>query len=70
MPAGGFACDDLVFHNRRGNLVKTLIWDRAGYVLYAKRLERGKFRIFSSEEKSILNERQLFLLLDGICIGA
>lgn len=58
-----------VFHNRRGNMVKILIWDRTGFVLYAKRLERGKFKIFSSEEKNILNERQLFLLLDGICIG-
>jgi len=35
-----------VFHNRRGNMVKILIWDRTGFVLYAKRLERGKFKIF------------------------
>jgi len=58
-----------VFRNKRGNYVKLLMWDRTGYVLYAKRLERGKFKIFFSDKKQILNEEQLSFLLDGIPLG-
>ena len=32
-----------VFRGRRGDLVKCLWWDTQGMVLYAKRLERGRF---------------------------
>jgi len=58
-----------VFRNKRGNYVKLLMWDRTGYVLYAKRLERGRFKIFFSDEKQMLNEEQLSFLLDGISLG-
>ena len=58
-----------VFRNKRGNYLKLLMWDRTGYVLYAKRLERGKFRMFFSGEKQILNQEQLSFLLDGIPLG-
>jgi transposase len=58
-----------VFVNRRGNLVKALAWDRTGFVLYAKRLERGRF-VFPSEATSQeLSERALRFLLDGIPLG-
>jgi transposase len=32
-----------LFRGRRGHLLKILAWDGQGLVLYAKRLERGKF---------------------------
>jgi len=32
-----------VFRGRRGHLMKILFWDGQGLVLYAKRLERGRF---------------------------
>ena len=58
-----------LFHNRASNYVKLLLWDRTGYVLYAKKLERGKFKIFLEAQKQIINEQQLSFLLDGIAIG-
>ena len=32
-----------IFRGRRGDLLKALLWDGQGLVLYAKRLERGRF---------------------------
>jgi transposase len=58
-----------VFVNRRGSLLKALVWDRTGFVLYAKRLERGRF-VFPSESVSQeLSERAFRFLLDGIPLG-
>jgi len=58
-----------VFVNRRGNYVKALFWDRTGFALYAKRLERGRFTFPSREPSQELSERALRFLLDGIPLG-
>ena len=58
-----------VFANRRGNYVKLLYWDRTGFCLFAKRLERGRFRFPREERKQELSAQVLQLLLDGIELG-
>ena len=58
-----------VFVNRRGNYVKALFWDRTGFALYAKRLERGRFTFPSGSASQELSERALRFLLDGIPLG-
>lgn len=58
-----------VFVNRRGNYLKILAWDRTGFALYAKRLERGRFVFPSSSTAQELSEQALRFLLDGIPLG-
>jgi transposase len=61
-----------VFRNRRGNRIKILFWDRDGYVLYYKRLERGTFHLPSSANgPAQIDAAELMLLLEGIdLVGA
>ena len=59
-----------VFFNRRGNYMKLVTWDRTGYCLFAKRLERGRFRLPSGETKQEISERAFRLILDGIVLGS
>jgi transposase len=56
-----------VFINRRGNYLKALYWDRTGYCLWAKRLERGTFvGRHSGELKRSMSYLDLKLMLEGI----
>ena len=58
------------FCNRRRDLVKILYWDRNGFCLWQKRLERGRFEWPKSEEEVLsLEARQLMWLLEGISIN-
>jgi transposase len=58
-----------VFVNRRGNYLKLVMWDRTGWCLFAKRLERGQFHFPSTETKQELSLQVFRLLLDGIALG-
>lgn len=59
-----------VFVNRKGNYVKILAWDRTGFCLYAKKLERGRFGFPAPDATQELSEQALRFLLDGIPLGA
>ena len=58
-----------VFTNRRRNYVKAVYWDRTGFCLFAKRLERGRFVLPGDAERFELSEQAFRLLLDGIVLG-
>jgi transposase len=56
-----------VFRSRLGDRVKILYWDRSGFVLWYKRLEKGVFRFPSCEGESVeIESADLALLLEGI----
>ena len=54
-----------VFYNHARNRIKCLFWDRNGFVLYHKRLERGKFHV-KADGVLELNQQQLDWLLAGL----
>ena len=58
-----------VFVNRRRNYLKGIFWDRTGYFLLAKRLERGRFSLSTFEDMEELTKQKFLLLLDGIVLG-
>lgn len=58
-----------VFLNRRGNYLKLVFWDRTGFCLFAKRLERGRFSLPGTNRTCQLSEDAFRLVLDGIELG-
>ena len=57
-----------VFRNRRGDRLKILFWDRSGYGLFYKRLERGTFQlpVESTSTHVEMEAAELALMLEGI----
>jgi transposase len=56
-----------VFYNRSADRVKCLFWDKNGFVLYHKRLERGRFKLGKSADGSYtITHQQLDWLLAGL----
>ena len=63
-PYGGAV---FIFRGRRGDLLKGLYWDGQGLVLYAKRLEKGRFVWPQAKEGPVsLTAAQLSMLVEGI----
>jgi transposase len=63
-PYGGAV---FIFRGRRGDLLKALYWDGQGLVLYAKRLEKGRFVWPQAKEGTVsLTAAQLSMLVEGI----
>jgi transposase len=57
-----------VFFSRRADRVRVLYFDRDGYVLITKRLEKGTYRVpWSAEQGQVVIEAaELLLVLEGI----
>ena len=59
-PIGGHL---FVFFNRPRTCVKILYFDRSGFAIWYKRLERGTFRTHNAEE---IDRAELVCLLEGL----
>jgi transposase len=56
-----------VFRSRRADRVKVLYWDRDGYAIWYKRLERGTFRFPEHlADGAELRSSDLAMVLEGI----
>jgi transposase len=56
-----------VFRSRSAQRIKILWWDREGYCIYYKRLERGTFAFPAAGQETIaIDSAQLMKLLSGL----
>lgn len=65
--------DFFLFLNRSRTLCKILCWDRDGYLLVAKRLERGRFQAPPAQDASAIAEIDavtLSMILGGIDLAS
>lgn len=53
-----------IFLNRRRDHMKVLFWDRDGFVIWYKQLQRGSFSLLQKE--NCLDRREFLMLLEGI----
>lgn len=62
-----------IFFNRRGDQVRILYWERNGYALWAKRLERGRFaltpKLLTPGGPASIEAAELALILEGISLA-
>lgn len=62
-----------IFLNRRRTQMKLLVWDRSGFVIWGKRLERGTFELPRSSEAGasvLMSWEELVLILEGVSLGS
>jgi transposase len=67
-----FAGHLFVFVGRRGDRIKVLFWDRGGFVVYYKRLARGRFRmphVPAGADRIVLDGTELAMLLGGFDVA-
>ena len=66
--------DYFVFFNRNRDRCKILLWDRDGFVIWAKRLEKGSFQAYSSgpsDSASVeVDAMTLAMILGGVDVNS
>ena len=58
-----------MFFNKRRDQVRILFWDRSGFAIFAKRLEKGCFKLPISQPGDThidIESAELALILEGI----
>ena len=69
MELNPFSGNLFVFCNRRQNMIKVLYWDRNGFCLWHKRLEKHSFKWPTSQSQIVvIGKRELSWLMDGLSI--
>ncbi|NDY74295.1 IS66 family insertion sequence element accessory protein TnpB [Desulfobacter hydrogenophilus] len=69
MELNPFSGNLFVFCNRRQNMIKVLYWDKNGFCLWHKRLEKHFFKWATSQREIIMiGKRELSWLMDGLFI--
>lgn len=69
MELNPFSGNLFVFCNRRQNMIKVLYWDRNGFCLWHKRLEKHSFKWPTSQSQiMVIEKRELSWFLDGLSI--
>ena len=62
-----------IFFNRRRDQARILYWDRNGYAMWAKRLERGRFaltpKLLAPGGPATVEWAELALILEGITLA-
>jgi transposase len=64
--------DVFIFLSRSKNRIKLLQWQRDGFAVYYKRLEKGTFEIPKNTSSStvLLSSQQLILIMEGIQLSS
>ncbi len=65
--------DVYVFLNRRRDRIKLLVWERGGFWIFYKRLERGTFELppnSAGRETIELPYEELLMLIEGIDLSS
>jgi transposase len=66
-----FAGHLFVFCNRKKTTLKVLYWDRNGFALWQKRLEKHRFQWPQNTQQVMeIGSRELSFLLEGLDIGS
>jgi transposase len=55
-----------IFVNGRRDKMKVLYWDNDGLAIWYKRLEKGGYSKKLLENKTLIDRREFFMLLEGI----
>ena len=56
----------VLFRNSRGNMLKILFFDRVGFTIVYRRLERGTFQLPDGEGRAEIDPADLAMILEGI----
>ena len=62
-----------IFLNRRRTMIKILVWDRSGFVVWSKRLERGTFELPRNTQAGAsvpLRWEELVMILEGVRLSS
>ena len=62
-----------IFLNRRRTMIKILVWDRSGFVIWSKRLERGTFELPRNMQAGAsvpLRWEELVMILEGVSLSS